>query len=98
MYKKIVRMGSSPLILAVALLMAIFAITGVKLASQDKPTRYSAGVNETINYQARLLNLSGAVVPDGAYNVQFKIYCGGDGVIGSVTDADCTNSTQEDLL
>ncbi len=57
----------------------------------------AAGTNETINYQARLLTGTGAVVPDGTYNIQFKIYCGGDGTIGTLA-ADCTNATQENLL
>lgn len=42
----------------------------------------AAGINETINYQARLLTASGAVVPDGSYNIEFKIYQDGDGVLG----------------
>lgn len=33
----------------------------------------------TLSFQARLLSASGAVVPDGFYNVQFKIYHGGSG-------------------
>ena len=30
--------------------------------------------NNEINFQARLMNASGAIVPDGFYNVEFKIY------------------------
>ncbi|HUD11178.1 MAG TPA: hypothetical protein VMS08_02105, partial [Candidatus Saccharimonadia bacterium] len=33
----------------------------------------------TINFQGRLLTAAGAVVPDGTYNMQFKIYKNGDG-------------------
>lgn len=36
-------------------------------------------VTKTINFQGRLLSSSGAVVPDGYYNMQFKIYEGGSG-------------------
>ncbi len=36
-------------------------------------------------------------MPDGFYNIEFKIYCGGDGTLGS-TSADCTSSTTEHLL
>lgn len=36
-------------------------------------------VDRTINFQGRLLNSSGAVVADGYYNMQFKIYEGGNG-------------------
>lgn len=48
------------------------------------PNRSSAapGLNEQLNYQARLLNNTGAVVPDGNYNIEFKLYQDGDGVLG----------------
>ncbi|MBI5357474.1 carbohydrate binding domain-containing protein [Candidatus Saccharibacteria bacterium] len=45
-------------------------------------THLATGINQQINYQGRLLNSAGAVVPDGSYNVEFKIYQDGDGVIG----------------
>ena len=35
--------------------------------------------NKTINFQGRLLTAGGSVVPDGNYNIQFKIYQGGTG-------------------
>lgn len=41
--------------------------------------------NPTINFQGRLLTASGATVPDGFYNIQFKIYQDGDGL--SANDA-----------
>ena len=34
----------------------------------------TAATNSTINFQARLLTSSGALVPDGNYNVEFKLY------------------------
>jgi len=37
------------------------------------------GINKTLNFQGRLLNSSGGVVPDGYYNIQFKLYEGGAG-------------------
>lgn len=37
------------------------------------------GINSTLNFQARLQTASGAVVPDGYYNIQFKIYQDGAG-------------------
>lgn len=43
------------------------------------PTDAATGINQQINYQARLLNAQGATVPDGTYNLQFKIYKDGDG-------------------
>jgi hypothetical protein len=44
--------------------------------------RAAAGVNKTVNFQGRLLTNSGAVVADGNYNLRFKIYQDGDGVLG----------------
>ena len=41
-----------------------------------------AGINPQLNYQARLLTSTGAVVPDGTYNVEFKIYQDGGGCVG----------------
>lgn len=38
-----------------------------------------AGTNQTISFQGRLLDVQGGVVPDGYYNVQFKIYQDGTG-------------------
>lgn len=39
-----------------------------------------------MNFQGRLLNAQGATVPDGFYNVQFKIYQDGDGLtVGNTT-------------
>jgi len=39
-----------------------------------------AGVNPQLNFQGRLLTSQGAAVPDGFYNIQFKIYQDGDGL------------------
>ncbi len=44
------------------------------------PVAAVAGINEQINFQGRLFNAQGAVVPDGFYNIQFKIYQDGDGL------------------
>lgn len=37
------------------------------------------GINQTLSFQGRLLTAGGGVVPDGHYNIQFKIYQGGTG-------------------
>ncbi len=37
------------------------------------------GTNKTLNFQGRLLNAAGGTVPDGNYNLQFKIYQDGTG-------------------
>jgi hypothetical protein len=57
-------------------------VLGVFLASLGPvtPTVSAAtGVNQQINFQGRLLNSAGATVPDGTYNLEFKIYQDGDG-------------------
>lgn len=46
----------------------------------------AAGINQQLNFQGRLLNAAGATVPDGFYNIQFKIYQDGDGQsVGNTT-------------
>lgn len=42
-------------------------------------TRAQTGINQTIGFQGRLLDANGNVVPDGSYNIQFKIYQDGTG-------------------
>jgi hypothetical protein len=50
------------------------------------PVHATAGINQQINFQGRLLNAQGATVPDGYYNVEFKIYQDGDGQsVGNTT-------------
>ncbi|HEX5744284.1 MAG TPA: hypothetical protein VFX84_02425, partial [Candidatus Saccharimonadales bacterium] len=39
----------------------------------------AAGIHQQLNFQGRLLNAQGATVPDGFYNIEFKIYQDGDG-------------------
>ena len=39
----------------------------------------AAGINQEIEFQGRLLNSQGATVPDGYYNMEFKIYENGNG-------------------
>jgi hypothetical protein len=42
-----------------------------------------AGINKTLGYQGRLAYANGSVVPDGHYNIEFKIYQDGTGVAAS---------------
>ena len=51
----------------------------VLLGLFSAPVRAVAGTNEQINFQGRLFNGQGAVVPDGYYNIEFKIYQDGAG-------------------
>ncbi|MGH7141993.1 MAG: hypothetical protein ACREF5_00725, partial [Candidatus Saccharimonadales bacterium] len=43
------------------------------------PALAATGINQEINFQGRLLNNQGATVPDGYYNIEFKIYQDGNG-------------------
>lgn len=45
----------------------------------NAPSHAAPGVNQVIGFQGRLLSASGGVVPDGTYNIQFKIYQDGTG-------------------
>ena len=62
--------------IAFSMLTGIIA-AGLFVVSQ--PAGAATGINKTINFQGRLLNAQGATVPDGYYNIQFKIYQDGDG-------------------
>ena len=46
------------------------------------------GVNQTISFQGRLLTPQGQPVPEGYYNIQFKIYEGGSGTQANNPDGD----------
>ncbi|MGH7238838.1 MAG: hypothetical protein ACREHG_02105, partial [Candidatus Saccharimonadales bacterium] len=60
------------------------------------PANAASGINQEINFQGRLLNAQGAIVPDGYYNIEFKIYDGGDGTTAG--DAGGTLDWTEDYL
>lgn len=60
-------------VLRIAGLLALcVALTTTLLLSAY--THAAAGVNQTLSFQGRLLRSDGSVVPDGTYNMQFKIY------------------------
>lgn len=60
------------LLAGLCLVVSLYLKTGISFAA-------STGVNPEINFQGRLLNAQGATVPDGYYNIEFKIYENGDG-------------------
>ena len=62
---------------AYVLLLGVFAVC---LLLISHPVEAAPGINKQMNFQGRLLNAQGATVPDGFYNVQFKIYQDGDGL------------------
>lgn len=68
-----------PFILALGVLFASILLI-------QSPAHAVTGINQQINFQGRLLTASGATVPDGFYNIQFKIYQDGDGLsVGNTT-------------
>lgn len=70
--KLIARRSMFGVFLAGVLVAGIFVL-------QNHPAHAATGINKQLNYQARLLNSQGAVVPDGTYNIEFKIYQDGTG-------------------
>ena len=79
---KTVRRMSTSALAFLAFLGGLVAVTGIITT----PANAVVGTNEQINFQGRLFNAQGAVVPDGYYNVQFKIYQDGDGQsVGNTT-------------
>ena len=55
------------------LLLCVFIVAATVLANiSNRPA--TAATNSTINFQARLMAANGAIVPDGDYNVEFKLY------------------------
>ena len=68
-----------------SVLMACFVVLTCAYVNPS-PANATAGINQQINFQGRLLNAAGATVPDGFYNIQFKIYQDGDGLtVGNTT-------------
>ena len=49
----------------------LFALTSSLITNV---TAQAQTPNTTLNYQARILNSSGSLVPDGNYHIEFKIY------------------------
>ncbi len=73
-------------LLTFVLVVSALGIAATFVGSQNAEA--AVGINQQINFQGRLLNAQGAVVPDGFYNVQFKIYQDGDGLsVGNTTGA-----------
>src|SRR5207245_4259031 len=56
--------------LTLVTLLAVF-VAGVFNIATSQPT--AAATANTVNFQARLMNASGSIVPDGSYNLEFKL-------------------------
>ena len=63
---------------SLAVLFMLSALTFNVLFWHDHVSA-TTGINQQLNFQGRLYNAQGAVVPDGYYNIQFKIYQDGPG-------------------
>jgi hypothetical protein len=48
-------------------------------------TNASVGINSQINYQGRLMDTSGNPVADGYYNIRFRVYKNGNGLVAGDT-------------
>lgn len=68
---------------AVILSLCVALITTLFFSA---PSHATAGINQTIGFQGRLLDSNGNVVPDGTYNIQFKIYQDGSGTTAGDAD------------
>jgi hypothetical protein len=58
-------------VLAIALLLVP---AGVLFSSFNHPKAATAAPSNYLNFQARLLNSAGNLVPDGTYNIEFKLF------------------------
>ncbi len=63
------------------LVVFTFFCMAMALLFVPNKAKAAAGINQQLNYQARLLDNSGAVVADGLYNLEFKIYQDGTGCV-----------------
>lgn len=75
--------------LAVGVLAALFCL--FIALSIFPPSTTSAAVSDDLNFQARLMNANGSIVPDGNYNVEFKLYSS-DSSTGS-SQGSCTGDS-----
>ena len=55
---------------------SLYTYTRLLTRSLTTPTAHAA-TSSTLNFQGRLLAAAGNIVPDGFYNLEFKIYDGG---------------------
>jgi len=55
-------------------LLAVFGVFSLLVINLRAPQTAVAAASDTVNFQARLQSHGGAVVPDGSYNIEFKLY------------------------
>ena len=56
------------------------------------PATATAAPSDTLNFQARLASANGAIVPDGYYNIDFKLYTAATGGTALWTESHAYNS------
>ncbi len=58
-------------------------VVGVVLAGLlSQPAAAATGINKAINFQGKLVNTDGTNIPNGTYNIEFKLYTAGGGCVG----------------
>ncbi len=73
-YNLLVRGKSLALVFLLLFLTGVFSYTRT-----HTPTPVYAATSANINFQARLQSASGAIVPDGNYHMEFKLYTSASG-------------------
>ena len=58
----------------IAVVVSLSLIFGLTYLLSATPLAASAATTNTINFQARLETSFGSIVPDGTYNIEFKLY------------------------
>ncbi len=72
-------LGALNIIKKSALSFLLLGVLAVCFFLASESANAVTGINQQLNFQGRLYNAQGATVPDGYYNIQFKIYQDGDG-------------------
>ncbi len=81
-----VKKGRVSFVFIIIFLFSMFVYTYTRTITASQKTY--AATSSTLNFQGRLLSSSGNLVPDGYYNLQFKLYDGGtDGGPGGTGQA-----------
>ena len=64
---------------AIPVALALFGVFSLVVVQLHTAQTASAAAANTVNFQARLQSASGAIVPDGNYNLEFKLYSASSG-------------------
>ncbi len=70
--------------------LAVLTIALIAFTPAPKGTEAAVSFNQKVNFQGRLTDSNGNVVPDGTYNIEFKLMSVSTG--GDVTQGSCTTS------